>query len=247
MSTHESSRQLGIAAIFMLAWPGLGDALERRLVPMGADPRDEWASGATCTVQYYNTCTGWIWVWAVAGDGRFGVVTSGCCDDRPTSTLMQTSIYYFTGSPPGRGFTGTIDVYAADANGCPVGPAIASQPHLPPFNWGFQLMHHFWGGLEVPNPFVVAVRRDASYGGYVSDFPGQGPTGPLACGICYPVDRPTHSFYWGTQEEPLCPGREFDNAGDSADCYAELMWYSTFACPISVEESTWGRIKTLHR
>jgi hypothetical protein len=41
----------------------------------------------------------------------------------------------------------------------------------------------------------------------------------------------------------MCPGEPFDDGV----CNAELVWEFAFACPSSRDESTWGRLKALHK
>ena len=52
-----------LAASLMVATSGL--ALEKTAVRMNDTVRPgDWNAGTSCTVQYYNTCTGWLWVWS---------------------------------------------------------------------------------------------------------------------------------------------------------------------------------------
>ncbi|HET9886469.1 MAG TPA: hypothetical protein VFR10_03060 [bacterium] len=81
-----------------------------------------------------------------------------------------------------------------------------------------------------------------------SDYPGQGPTGPNACGTCYPSDREVRSFYFGTESFPICPGVPFEADG----CKAELLWildgiFDYPGGPVSIESQSWGKIKSLYR
>jgi len=103
----------------------------------------------------------------------------------------------------------------------------------------------------VPSRFALVVKAPSN-GGYpnLPTFGTDRPSSPGApCGSCYPVDRPTRSFEFGTPAAPLCPGEPFDDG----TCNAELMWHVLLSCPIPVsspvesEHSTWGAIKSLYR
>jgi hypothetical protein len=156
----------------------------------------------------------------------------------------------FQGSTiPGYGYTGHLSVYSVDGQGCPVGMPLASVPLLPidgfvsyPFN------------VSVSSSFLVLASVGAGRswlpppaGAFVSDHPGPGPTGPAACGTCYPTTRATHSYYYGAGSTLLCPGTPFFDGV----CNAELMWTAslrseTTAVP-ETERQAWAAIKALYR
>ncbi|GJM43897.1 MAG: hypothetical protein DHS20C21_07390 [Gemmatimonadota bacterium] len=228
--------------ILWTALPAL--ALEKAELPMTDDRGwGGWDAGTTCSVSYYNDCTGWLWVWDGWEDRDvLGITYDPCCEG---AVLEATSTYFWTGAHPGYGFTGTIEVSTADSDGCPM-TLLAQTPFLPLS--GATL--HNWG-VTVPGPVVVTItlgntRGDPSYRpGIPSDHPAAGPTGPAACGFCYPTDRVTHSFYYGNNGTGRsCPGQPlFDGV-----CNAEwLMWSASFTCPVSIEGSSWGAIKNLYR
>jgi hypothetical protein len=232
-----------LAAMLCLATSSM--ALEKKAV-LASDRSDDWNAGASCTVSYYNICTGWVWVWSGFGDGgRMGTVFNTCCPAPQQSQLLQTSIFVASSSPPGYGFTGTIAVHNSDANDCPVGAPIASQPLLP--TSVFQISA--WGGVPVPNEFIVVVTMEENQGipnpgALGTDHPAAGPTGPQACGTCYPANRVNHSFAYGSVASPVCPGSTFNDG----ICDAQLFWDATLVCgTVSVEDSSWGQIKGLYR
>jgi hypothetical protein len=39
-------------------------ALEKTAVRHADIERENWGAATTCTVAYYNFCTGWLWVWS---------------------------------------------------------------------------------------------------------------------------------------------------------------------------------------
>lgn len=226
-------------------------ALERRSVAVNLDAlaqeRSAWASGGSCNIHYYNLCTSWTWVWSGFEDGdRIGVVFDVCVESID-NYLYSTTHFTGTGSPVGYGFTGTISVHAVDANDCPVGAAIESQPFFPS-NPGPGFTVAQWK-VYVPSRFAVVITvaaptlpNPASYG---SDHPAAGPTGPQACGTCYPADRSVRSNYYGSAVSPLCPGAPLDDG----ICASQLLWdaFVSTGGPFSVDAASWGAIKALYR
>jgi hypothetical protein len=231
-----------LAAMLCLATSSM--ALEKKSA-LASDRADDWNAGATCRISYYNICTGWVWVWSGFGDGgRVGTVFNSCCGAGQSASLLQTSIFVATSSPSGYGFTGSIAVHNTDANDCPVGAPLASQPLLPTSVFQISL----WGGLPVPNEFVVVVTMQEDQGlpnpgSLGTDHPAAGPTGPQACGTCYPANRVNHSFAYGSASSPVCPGSTFNDG----ICDSQLFWDADLACGVGVESSTWGQIKGLYR
>ncbi|GJM43898.1 MAG: hypothetical protein DHS20C21_07400 [Gemmatimonadota bacterium] len=230
-------------AILWTALPAL--ALEKAELPMTDDRGwGGWDAGTTCSVSYYNDCTGWVWVWGGwADEDVLGMTYDPCCDG---AALEATTTYVWTGaSCPGYGYTGTIEVSSVDSNGCPT--TILAQTSFFPTS-GANV--HIW---DVPALGPIVLTMTVASTGYCggnavilpSDHPAAGPTGPAACGFCYPTDRVTHSFYYGNNGTGRsCPGQPlFDGV-----CNAEwLMWSASFTCPVSIEGSSWGTIKNLYR
>lgn len=244
---HNGFSRTALSTLVLLALAAPGLALEKRAARLTDDP-DEWRSGGTstyCLTNYYNICTGWVWIWSgwTPGD-RIGVCFDACCAE-PLAAAVDTSYVYFsTGAPPGYGFTGTIDVFAVNADCCPVGSPLWTQPLLPVSGWNSVGL----GNILVPPTFAVAFTFGPAAGtpaGIATDHPEQGPTGPPACGTCYPSTRPTRSFWWGTTMSTVCPGLPlYDNL-----CSAEFLWDVSMHCeaPVSLESTTWAAIKSLYR
>jgi hypothetical protein len=226
--------------------PSPAPALEKALGRV-TDGLDGWRSSTistNCLVDYYNICTGWVWLWSGWGPGdQVGVCFTSCC--APKGAEVDSSFVYFhTGAPSGYGFTGTIGVYAVDPlTCCPEGTALATQPLLPVDGWnsvGFLPL------LSVPANFAVTFTFGPGASTPIAidtDHPAAGPSGPAACGTCFPTTRTAHSFYWGTTSTPVCPGSTF--ADDLCD--AEFLWDASMHCVVSVESSSWGAIKGLYR
>jgi hypothetical protein len=225
-----------LAAMLVFATSGL--ALEKTAVR--ADDRanaDGWDAGASCSVTYANTCTGWLWVWSGWSPGvRFGVIFEPCCAG---GALAATQAYFWTGSPSGYGFTGTLSIESV-AGGCPSG-VIASHSVLPPQGPVVDLWTAPAGPVALVSTTGPGVGNPYSM---PTDHPAAGPTGPQACGSCFPSTRPIHTFVWGTAASPLCPGSTFNDG----ICDSEgLLWSAAFNCGVSVEENTWGAVKNLYR
>jgi hypothetical protein len=229
-----------LAAMLVFATSSL--ALEKTAAPMTADRADDWNAGTSCNIAYYNFCTGWVWIWSGWSSGdKVGVGFDSCCPG--DATLNASALYAWTGSPPGYGFTGIIEVTDTDALFCKGAPLGPPQTYLPisgwnTYLWGIQVGQRFLIQAEVgvsalPNPIA-----------YATDHPAAGPTGPVACGTCYPTTRANHSFFLGTANSPLCPGSPLNDG----ICDAQLLWSAQLTCkPISVEEKSWSTIKGLYR
>jgi hypothetical protein len=226
----------------MLVLASASFALERTSIKVSDDDSraDAWNASTSCSIIYYNFCTGWLWGFTgFAGGDRFGVCFESCCPTGNQATLATTWHDFRSPVPAGYGFTGVIDVSAGDANCCPSGAPIASQPWLPAANgW-----NAFNWGVPVPPRFVVTVTIAAAGSGpivVITDHPAAGTTGPVACGTCYPLTRVNHSYGY-----LACPGSIFFNDGV---CDAQLVWDAALVCDtISVEQETWGGIKNLYR
>jgi hypothetical protein len=224
---------LALGAILALATSGF--ALEKSQAQF-SDQLGDWNAGSTtCSVQYYNICTGYIWVWSGWADGSIvGNGFDNCCG--PEGQLDGSFFYYRTGGVPGYGFTGSAAVYAADGSDNPVGAAIASQAILPAAGWNFST----WG-VNVPGRFLIlhTVQDDLGLGTPVT-IATDGAGG--ACGVCFPTTRTTNSYTYGTETAMIPPSPFNDGA-----CFVELLTAAQMTCTVSVEDESWGSIKNLYR
>jgi len=246
-----------VAAATLAAVPC--DGLERasvRLSDLHPGSGEEWSLGcSSVTVAYYNFCTGWIWAWGGWGPGEeVGVSyrTTYCTD---YYGLLDSWHYVVTAAPTGYGFTGTMAVRHADPTGCSSGSEIASQPFLPQSGWN----RLYWNLAPIPigpQGYTVVWTNASAPGNpltFGSEQPSAGPTGPPACGTCYPTTRLPHSFRFGTAASPLCPGQPFTDG----PCIAELLWdiagpFWPWTDPAVSTEweadvGSWGKIKSLYR
>jgi hypothetical protein len=230
-----------LAAAMIFATTGL--ALEKTAARFDDSRADFWSQDYSCSVHYYNYCTGWIWCWSGwSANEMIGTCFAGpCCGpDAVGSTLAVTWLYCCGGSPTGYGFTGSMQIWGADASCNPTG-CLAAQPWLLSGGWNMAL----WG-ISVPSPFIAAYVYSPNQGdpsAPATDHPAAGPTGPQACGYCYPSPRTTFSFYYGTPTTLLVPGSPLNDG----ICDSELMFDAGFTCIVGVEESSWGTIKGLYR
>lgn len=227
----------------MLALAGTGFALEKTQI-LDTQADEGWTSGSSCTLVYYNRCTGWSYGWTGFGDGgTFGVCGDNCC--APDGGLVTaTRQRIFSGAPSGYGFTGTVAIQTVNSECCPNG-VLASQPWLPNTAYLGLYSLNLWS-QAVPSQFaVVYTMAGAANPGVIgTDHPAIGPTGPQACGFCYPLNRPNHSYAWGSAAAPLCPGSTFNDGV----CDAQLRLDIYLTChPVSVEDSSWGSVKNLYR
>jgi len=227
----------------VLAMAGSSSALEKTRVLDNSVDDSGWAAGSTCSIVYWNRCTRWGYSWSGFGDNAvIGVCADNCCTPEQ-GVVTQTQHWFFTDAPAGYGFTGTIALATVNAECCPTG-TLASQPFLPA---GFPGVAN-WAQV-VPAKFAVVLTLQDIPGvanpvGVATDHPAAGPTGPQACGFCYPLNRVNHSYAWGTVGTPACPGSTFFDG----TCDAQLRWSIFMSCqPVSVEDTSWGAVKNLYR
>jgi hypothetical protein len=241
------------AALFMTVLAALCGAstargLERTAARSPDLDDDAWSRTTTsCTLTYYNICTGWLWIWGSLSPGeRFGVLFDTCCAQGTGSHAINGArLYCWTGCPSGYGFTGTMEIWSADIDGCPTGSVLHTQAHLPTTGWN----EFDWTAnpVDVPGDGAVAL---FDIGGtpnnpvsLLSDHPAPGPTGPAACGTCFPTTRLNHSFAYGTVSSPLCPGLPLNDG----ICDSQLLLSLSLSCVTTVAPSSWGEIKQLYR
>jgi len=231
-----------------------GFALEKTARPIAdtADSPNGWNSAATCAIIYYNRCTLWSYGWTGFGLGdRLGVCADNCCAN---GSVLQTAFRVFTGAPAGYGFTGTASIANVDSHCCPTNN-LASQPWLPtgPFdvhNWNVPVGAQF--AVVYTYGCVSGAGSPVAIG---TDHPSAGPTGPQACGFCYPLTRPNHSYYWGSLQQcpggvgspALCPGATFLDLTPSEPCAPQLRVDIFMSCPVAVDQESWGGVKSLYR
>jgi hypothetical protein len=212
-------------------------ALEKHSRPMDDAWAPDWAASVTVTIRYYNTCTGWVWVWNGWADGeRIGVCVA---NSFPCSGLSATWVLTFTPQPSGYGFTGTISI--RDRCDC-TGSVLASQPWLPIS--GFTA--HAWN-VFTSSPYLIEITWAAPPGftngsAIASDHPATGPTGAQSCGTCFPSSRVVHSKLFGVGGA-YCPGVALNDYV----CDVEFVVEIGARCVDWADEISWGQVKNLYR
>jgi hypothetical protein len=214
-------------------------ALEKASRPFDDDRGDAWGATASVTVRYYNTCTGWLWVWSGWANGEAIGVCANTCVPGISGSLATTWALTFTPQPSGYGFTGTISI--RDRCDC-TGSLIAAQPWLPIFGW----TAHAWNVL-VRAQYLIQITWAAPPGftngsAIATDHPARGPTGPQSCGTCFPSNRIVRSEYYGVGGA-YCPG----TALNDGVCDVEFVIDIGSKCADWADEISWGQVKNLYR
>jgi len=224
-------------AVLVAAAPAF--ALEKTAARFHA--RAEWSRGiGTYSISYYNACTGWVWVWSGWDAGeRLGVVYENPCFGDP-EWVTGSRVFVQTGAPSGYGYTGTVEVSVANADGTP-GDLLAQQPFLPATGWNeLEWFARLRGdlGFTMTATLGPGAKNPA---GFVTDHPAAVPGGPPPCGTCYPTTRESHSYVFGSDG-----GTPFHDG----TCDAELLFEAAVFCQdlhSPVTPVSWGAIKNLYR
>jgi hypothetical protein len=228
------------ACLALLGVYSPASALEKHARPMDDAWAPDWAASTTVTIRYYNTCTGWLWVWSGWAHGEaLGVCLGSECY---WGIVAATWTLTFTPQPSGYGFTGTISIN--DRCDC-TGNVLAAQPWLPISGW----TAHAWN-VSLPlglSQTLFEIRWGAPPGftnssAIATDHPARGPTGPQSCGTCFPSNRSVHSKYFGIGGV-YCPG----TALNDGTCDVEFAMDIRLRCGLWADEISWGQVKNLYR
>jgi hypothetical protein len=208
----------------------------------GGERRDwDGPINVSCSIAYYNICTGWIWVWSGwAANSVIGTVYESCCPSGLSVECPLAWRYYVTGAPANYGFTGSAAIVLVDANDCPT-TMVTQQPFLPASGWNYLT---YTSSNFAPSRFaeVHTLADDNGLGTPVTlATDGAG----WACGVCFSTTRTTSSYTWGTTGSPLCPGFAMNDGA----CNVEWLAVSFPFCQVctGVEDDSWGSIKALYR
>jgi len=283
-----------LALLLVLASSAL--ALEQKAVQMREDFGTEPLYDSYTRYYYYIPCptSSWFWnytswtpgdvlgVLFTIGDPSMGRVGAGCppyitSDPVLGHTIEQFRVLDFAGYGtiyPGL-FTVNFDIWCANEQACPVGPALWSSgpKEFCAAGWNYVVV--------TPNLCVTkckTVLNPPSYPrilitgtmtGTLATYPAWGfdnistPLG-LACAMhdngCCPVLYPRpyvshypqmHTGYYG-QNFSICPPQYFLNPGDTTGFTLggiELAWtvYVKNIGPTANEPSTWGNIKSMYK
>jgi len=222
-------------------------AVQEAIVPPG---RVEGGTG-TCSVVYYNICSGWFWLWSpfTDRDGRWmdqiGVVFDlpEDCGKAPGSECTHLGFWwYWRYTRPGYGYTLSYHLWNADDGNCKVGPAIGALYRQDPVErW------NYYPGLGSTTSDYVTITATMDKGAlpyWVTDNNHKNAAAPIRCaGWPGPIEK--HSFIFGEgYQGTICPTYY---VGDQLGPVQFLM-RASFSCPeTSIEPASWGTIKSLFR
>ena len=266
-------------------------AFEKKAYTMRDDFGTEPIYDCYMNYYYYIPCPTYSWFWGFYGwsngevigtvfqVGDVSMFTGVACDPYTCFELEMIRVLDFAGYGslyPGL-FTVRFDVFCADDDGCPLGPALwSSGPYETGYAWNYvEVEPHLclpdcaieWEpSAGYPRILVAATMTgtDCEYPQWGFDNISTPVTG--ACEMhdysclaaLYP--RPytshyaaVHSGYYGTGYE-YCPPQWFcDGRDTSAACgvygYIEAAWRIYLGCggPSQAEPSTWGNVKSMYR
>jgi hypothetical protein len=230
----------GSALTILLAGPATG--LERREISVPAEEPPFARSTSVVRLSYFNVCTGAGWAWR----GAPPMATYGVHFEDATpydDVVLKTHLLYAAGAPSGYGFTGVAWLMSGFDPTCP-GQALRTVLFTPRQGWN-TLEWNGETGVPVED-FWVLVRHGPGFGNPAEIVTERGAGADGGCGVCYQPSRPVHSFQLGALPYIVCPGAPWF---DQSPCFLELAWSSDIRTgdPVSIESTSWGRLKSLYR
>jgi hypothetical protein len=267
-----------VAAIILLS-SGVSRALEAKAIQMREDFGNEPLYDCYLSYYYYIPCPtyAWFWIWTGWDPGdkigawfQVGDVSTGGggCDPTNCQRIDQFRVLDMAGygcySPYGSHyypglFTQQFDIYCADENGCPVGPALwTSPPTETCLGWNYIAVSpplSICRCATVPGPPQSAPRVliTATEVGTAGQYPAWAtdniatPVG-RGCSMhdygCLPALYPRpysglyaamHSGFYGNGSFQYCPPQWFKDQRDSTPGgtrygYVELAWRIYLTC-----------------
>ncbi len=209
-------------------------------------PIGQGGGAGSCTLVYYNFCSGWIWIYSGfnAGDQmsvQYDLPTD--CGKLPGEACCHTGhFWYWRYTQPGYGFSVTYDLYNTDASGCLVGGSLGSATIDPTERWNYT------GGLGCATSDVVALAATMDVGTLpyaVTDHnvAQMNAMGPLGClfDTGTPGNGTSLFHYDGLGGTTYCPPQAF---GDAIG-YVDFTAIAYFTCDTATEDASWGEIKSL--
>ena len=238
-------RMLVVLTAAIVLPPVAARALERKTARFEDD--GSWIRSAPCDIQYYNTCAGWGYRTSMPANSHVGVLVDACDGH---SLLEQTSLCTTsTGYTQARSI---VSIHEVDADGLPIFPALAVQsvPYWCSAGTGYPCdeWRTFTWNVEVPSTFMFLYTQSIECCMFQIwfDHPAAGPTGPQACGYCYPTTRVGRTYYW--------PAGAITGPGEVVNdgtCDSELLVRCTLSPGVtSVDPGylrSWGAVKALYR
>jgi len=193
-----------------------------------------------CSVAYYNTCSGWVYLWAWSCADEAGVVFDlpSECGKTPGAPCTNEGFWwYWRYTHPGYTYTVSYRLYPVDSSYCKAGPPIGSLNRQDPIErW------NYYAGLGTTESDLVALTAVMDWGGrpyLITDNSSKN----QEIG-CAPIPTVAYSMYYGEEGFPYCPPQTFgDQLGP-----VNILMDATFSCEeTSIEPASWGAIKTLFR
>jgi len=200
----------------------------------------------TCTLQHYNSCSGWVLVWRGWDEGDMVGTIFDLPDDCATYdsgsaySLLSTSwlIYDII---PRRGFHVNIEVYQLDEDDCLLEPIGGL------YEVDFTNLEPAWVELVVPcepiteDRFAVTMKwNQGIYPKVGTDNPGANFDAPQSC-PGYVEEM--HSYVFFDEGVEMCPPMGWH---DGVFCCNQMM-RATLAPATGTETSSWGAVKALFR
>jgi len=242
-------KKLLLVAALAISVVGLAYAdLEFTPAKVPANLQESPGGGAAgqCLVQYYNACSGWIYVWTgwLAGD-MVGTIYDLPADCDPAAfepggcTLYEARFVIWT-VLPGWGYTVDFEVYDVDAQDCLVTPALAGMYDVDfPSGPSWWILGNFG---PVPDKHAFTMAWDTGiYPTIATDNPPSNYQAPYYC-AGYVVDG--HSYVFAASGTPYCPPVFMNDGTYDVNLYAR----NTYDCVVvATEEESWGGVKNLFR
>jgi hypothetical protein len=245
-------KMLLAAAVCMLAVSvaGNGFALDRAktLTQIGDESRDPspWGSTDYCTLSYYNTCTGWIYVWggwSVSDVVGVAFDPASCPPKADECATLLGAWFYFRNTYPTYGYTAAV--------GCATQGSVPSHLGAVTYLSDPQEWIERWNWVDLANCHV------GGGGVAIIHFTATGPLSmatealPLSCGggskICQTCPQPANSYYYGSLATGNFSGSSF-YAGVYNPSATDILMDIVVACvgPTAVESSSWGNLKAMY-
>ncbi|MFN0150543.1 MAG: hypothetical protein ACKVU1_07520 [bacterium] len=202
-------------------------------------------NGSAANYRWYNTCSGYIWIYHDMGDEAVGVLFGG--SEQPEvagGNVVKRAITYFRDT----GYGYTVDVYLDvdnEGDGCPDYTLASDLSLNPGLRWNCSNFN-----IEIPCEVECVLLR-------IKPNPGNGQPGDIYYGIpslatdggrpvgC-PFEAPNKSFYYGVDMETCVPWIGPDGSFDNFLCW--LVVDSSEPCPPNATAAgSWGAIKGLYR
>ncbi len=210
------------------------------------DPTLEPPSGqstltGSCTIVYYNTCSGWKWIWSgFRRDDAIGVIFDlpNECGKATGEMCTNSGIWwYWRWTMPGRGCGLYTSMYEVDATGCLVGSPINPTIYLDPWErWNYT---PGLGSTTADRVAIVAEWNNTAP--YLATDHNVSNENAAGCGGLIGTGN-TVRFVDHDGPTVYCPPVAFaDDLG-----YVDLIMRASFTCETTAnDEASWGEIKSL--